>query len=176
MSWERVVEKVTPYIVKIETPEGFGTGFLCGYNESRSLCLIATAYHVVHQADEWRQPLKIHNSDFAKQIFLSESERVIFSSRQTDSAVILCPVNGLRFPENLIPLRPMDASIGIGKDVGWLGYPGIVPNALCFFSGSISARQGGYLIDGVAINGVSGGPVLYVTETEGVEFVGVISA
>jgi hypothetical protein len=42
----------------------------------------------------------------------------------------------------------------------------------------VSARQEfrkAYLIDGVAINGVSGGPVLYMTETEGVQIVGTVS-
>jgi hypothetical protein len=50
---------------------------------------------------------------------------------------------------------------------------------LCFFSGIISARQDfrkAYLIDGVAINGVSGGPVIYSTETEGIQFVGTVNA
>ena len=47
------------------------------------------------------------------------------------------------------------------------------------FAGNISARQEwrhAYLIDGVAINGVSGGPVMYSTEAEGVQIVGSISA
>jgi hypothetical protein len=67
----------------------------------------------------------------------------------------------------------------IGVEVGWLGFPAIVSNTLSFFSGNISARQenrSAYLIDGVAINGVSGGPVLYSTPTEGVQIVGIISA
>ena len=33
-----------------------------------------------------------------------------------------------------------------------------------------------YLIDGVAINGVSGGPVLHATEADGIQIVGTISA
>lgn len=33
-----------------------------------------------------------------------------------------------------------------------------------------------YLIDGVAINGVSGGPVMYGTETDGIQIVGTVSA
>ena len=50
---------------------------------------------------------------------------------------------------------------------------------MCFFSGCISARREerkAYLIDGVSINGVSGGPVFYSTETDGVEIVGIVSA
>lgn len=43
----------------------------------------------------------------------------------------------------------------------------------------ISATQdwrNAYLIDGVAINGVSGGPVIYSTQADGVQIVGSISA
>jgi hypothetical protein len=73
----------------------------------------------------------------------------------------------------------MGQRIDIGAEVGWLGFPAIAPHTLCFFSGNISAHQefrNAYLIDGVAINGVSGGPVLYLTETDGVQIVGIVSA
>lgn len=73
----------------------------------------------------------------------------------------------------------MGQLIDIGAEVGWLGFPAIASSTLCFFSGNISARQefrNAYLIDGVAINGVSGGPVLHLTETDGVQIVGVVSA
>lgn len=177
MNWENIVQKAGSYIVKIETPSGSGTGFLCGYNEDKTVCCIATALHVVRQADEWLQPIKIYNNDFGRHTFLKETERVIFTDYKSDSAVILFQKGDLDFPEILIPLRPMNLPIGIGVDVGWLGYPGIDPYTLCFFSGSVSARrESGYLIDGVAINGVSGGPVLYSSETDGIEFVGVVSA
>jgi hypothetical protein len=50
---------------------------------------------------------------------------------------------------------------------------------LCFFSGNVSAWQewrNAYLVDGVAINGVSGGPVIFSTPTDGVQIVGSIAA
>jgi hypothetical protein len=105
--------------------------------------------------------------------------RVIFNDPDTDSAVILVPRTELDLPQEPIPLLPTDAPLPIGTEVGWLGYPGLVSQTLCFFSGTISARQEGrhsYLIDGVAINGVSGGPVVYSTATDGVRIVGTISA
>jgi hypothetical protein len=179
MNWDNIVQKVSPYIVKIETPSGNGTGFLCAFNETRTFCGIATALHVVSDADEWQQPIKIHSHDFKHHIFLKEPERVIFTDWKTDSAVILLAASELNFPETLIPLRPVDAPISIGVEVGWLGYPGIEPWTLCFFSGSVSARRedrSAYLIDGVAINGVSGGPVIFSSDTNGAEFVGVVSA
>jgi hypothetical protein len=67
----------------------------------------------------------------------------------------------------------------IGVEVAWLGYPAIAEYTLCFFSGNVSAFQefrNAYLIDGVAINGVSGGPVMYSTTADGVQIVGSITA
>lgn len=82
-------------------------------------------------------------------------------------------------PQDLIPLLPTACPLDIGLEVGWLGFPAIESFTLCFFSGIISARQDfrkAYLIDGVAINGVSGGPVLYSTGTEGIQFIGTVNA
>jgi len=179
MNWDEVIRKVSPYIVKIETPTGSGTGFVCALNEDKTLCGIATALHVVSDSDEWQQPIKIQNHTFSQTVFLIASQRFIFTQWKTDSAVILFERSKLEFPELLIPLRPIGAPISIGVEVGWLGFPAIEPYTLCFFAGPVSARQDSskaYLIDGVAINGVSGGPVLFSSTTDGVQFVGVVSA
>ena len=52
MNWHQIVEEVTPHIVKIETQDSYGTGFLTLYNENKTLCGVATAMHVVAQAKE----------------------------------------------------------------------------------------------------------------------------
>lgn len=88
MDWDDVVQKVTPYIVKIETPANSGTGFLLSYNDNRSWCGVATALHVVSNADSWQQPIKIHNHNFSKTAFLGAGQRVIFTDYATDSAVV----------------------------------------------------------------------------------------
>ena len=179
MNWNAIVDKVTPYIVKIETPTGHGTGFVCLFNDDKSFCGIATARHVVSYADEWQQPIRLQHYHTSSAAFLKESERVIWRDSDTDSAVILMQTGKLQFPETLIPLLPMTDPLAIGAEVGWLGFPAVAEYSLCFFSGNISARQEwrhAYLIDGVAINGVSGGPVMYSTDAEGVQIVGSISA
>lgn len=179
MDWNQVVEKVTPHIVKIETPMGHGTGFFFVCNESKSLYGVATALHVVDYADEWQQPIRVYQPSSGKSLFLTYDQRVIFPEWTKDSAVILIPNRDLIFPKEFIPLLPASTLLGLGVEVGWLGFPAIEPSTLCFFSGNISARQdfrNAYLIDGVAINGVSGGPVLYSTNVKGVQIVGSISA
>jgi hypothetical protein len=179
MNWTDIVAEVTPYIVKIETPLGHGTGFLCLYNQTKSFCGIATAAHVVSYADEWQQPIRIQHYPSKGTVLLKEENRVIFVDHDTDSAVIVLGVGILDFPESAIPLLPSGTPIGIGVEVGWLGYPALEANTLCFFSGNISARRearNAYLIDGVAINGVSGGPVIYSDATDTVQIVGEVSA
>jgi hypothetical protein len=180
MNWNAIVEKVAPYVVKIETPTGHGTGFLCLYNQDKSFLGIATARHVISDTDEWQQPLRIRHFPTQTTEFFKESDRTILSDPGTDSAVILISSGGdLQLPEDPIPLLPISSPLPIGTEVGWLGFPSIAAHTLCFFSGNISAREAGgheYLIDGVAINGVSGGPVIYLTETAGIHIVGTISA
>lgn len=179
MEWDQIANKVAPYIVKIETPESSGTGFLCFYNDDRTICGVATALHVVSHADEWQQPIKINHIHSGKKSFLIETNRYIYVNLVTDSAVILFHVGDLPLPSTLIPLLPVDTPITIGNEVGWFGFPRIEPFTLCFFSGNISAYRAdrrAYLIDGVAINGVSGGPVVYSTGTVGVQVVGIVSA
>jgi Trypsin-like peptidase domain len=179
MNWENIVMKVSPYVVKIETQSSSGTGYLCYWQDMQSWCGVATAFHVIQDADDWHQPIKIHNYNFTKQVFVQASERFIWTEPKLDSAVIFFNPSKLEFPEKLIPLRPKEKIISIGNEVGWVGYPSLEPYNLCFFSGCVSARRNdnsAYLIDGIAINGVSGGPVLYLDDTDGVQFVGIVSA
>ncbi len=52
MHWSDAVNSSLPCIVKIDTPTGHGTGFLCFYNPSKSMVAIATAGHAIHHADK----------------------------------------------------------------------------------------------------------------------------
>lgn len=179
MNWDQVVKKVSSHVVKVETPQGYGTGFLLLHSEDQQFCCIATAEHVVSYADDWQQPIKIQHPHSGRTLLLLPSDRVIYRDGRTDSAVTLFLKGDLELPEVAITLLPMGQAINIGAEVGWLGFPSIAPDTLCFFSGNVSAHQEfrrAYLIDGVAINGVSGGPVLYLTETDGVQIVGTVSA
>lgn len=178
MNWNDVVQRVTPYVVKIETPQGHGTGFVCFYTDEDIFCAIATALHVVAHADRWQEPLRIHHHPSNTTVLLREHERFIFADPQRDSAVMLVERAKLPTPKQLIPLRPIEDRLPIGAEVGWLGYPAVTLT-LCFFAGNISAVEEwrhSYLIDGVAISGVSGGPVVFAHATDGVQIVGSISA
>lgn len=182
MDWQHLVEKVKPYVVKIETPSGHGTGFLCFRNKDASICGIATAAHVVEHSHEWQEPIRIFAYDrhgkISAMAMLKEAGRAIRFNWHTDSAVVIFPSSELQLPAGSVPLIPNDTVLPIGVEVGWLGFPAIEQFRCCFFSGNVSANDDsrkGYLIDGVAINGVSGGPVIYNTATDGAAIIGVMT-
>jgi hypothetical protein len=178
MPWDEIVKEVTPYIVKIETPSGHGTGFLCFYNSGKNICFFATAKHVVEYAHKWEQPIRIIHPASGNTAFLQPGDRYVNLDSETDSAVVMVYTKYLSgLPPEPLPLLPDNKDLPIGSEVAWLGFPGIVDSTLCFFSGMVSATiSHGYLIDGVAINGVSGGPVFHCLPTKGVQIVGAISA
>lgn len=175
MNWEASINIVREHVVRIETPTGYGTGFLAFYNHDATWCGIATAAHV----DEWQQPIRVRNEASTGAKFLNATDRVIFIDHSTDSAIVLFVKGDFKLPEIPIGLMPPGQPDSIGIDVGWLGFPNIEPNTLCFFAGTLSARQEArkaYLIDGVAINGVSGGPVFHCPSPDAVQIIGCVSA
>lgn len=179
MEWFQVVEKVAPYIVKIETPNGSGTGFIFHYYGD--WVGIATAYHIIEHADLWHEPIRIIQNDVAS--LLQIDERII--RNQDDIAVIWRSKSNqsgiVDWPKNLVPLLPKDTSFKVGVEVGWLGFPWGGLERLHFFCGRISdfnSNRNSYFMDGTAINGVSGGPVLCISPDSDVGFyiIGSISA
>lgn len=122
--------------------------------------------------------VKIRNGQSQTPRLLPANERVIFMDYETDSAIILFFKGDLKLPEVPIALLPVGEVLSVGLDAGWIGYPVIQQFTLCFFSGTVSARldaRKAYLIDGVAINGVSGGPVIHCPASDRVQIVGCIS-
>jgi hypothetical protein len=187
MEWHIAVSTIEPSIIKIETPSGWGTGFLCAYNHVRTFVGFATARHVVEEADKWQQPIRLQQVPSGEVILLKEADRVILPDPdpRKDSAVIIMPTAKIpakfKLPETPVPLFPAEKYLRVGINVGWLGYPVISDNALCFFTGNVSAwrnKTEEYLIDGVVINGVSGGPVLCSRggEAPALEIIGAITA
>jgi len=166
MNWSGIFRKIQPYVVSVETPKGSGTGFLFTYNRDKTVSGIVTAAHVVDYADEWKQPIKLVHCMTKKELFVTDDEIVIFLDHQKDSAsIMLFGKSDIGFPEDTLPLIDLKKNLRIGVEVGWMGFPSIARDNLCFFTGRISARLPdyySYLIDGVAINGVSGGPVAYL--------------
>lgn len=173
--WHDVVDLLTPYVVRIWTPQGSGTGFFVSSSKSTPLCAVATADHVISHAHYWEEPIRIEHLASGKTLLLRHADRAINTQPQTDTAALIFERKDLVPPTDGLPLTPKDKHFKPGVEIGWLGYPAIPRASLCFFSGHISAwveAEDAYLVDGVAINGVSGGPA-FITERM---LVGVVSA
>jgi len=140
---------------------------------------IATAYHVIAHAYEWEEPIKLIHAETGRQIVLRVSDRFILANPLRDAAVIVLFNQDTAYPREELSLVPEDKHLKPGIPLGWVGYPAVAPDDLSFFSGSVSCFLGSqlaYLVDGVAINGVSGGPAFSVISGEEIDLVGVVSA
>jgi len=178
MEWHEAIEQVRPYIVRVLTPYGSGTGFLVHKAENQSVYGIASAAHVVSQAHDWEMPIKVEHLASGKQRMLRADDRAVFIDNSHDSAAIVFSGDDVELPDGPPRLIESGKIMKVGVELGWLGFPAVSPGELCFFSGRVSAHlnnQSGYLVDGVAINGVSGGPTLCLT-ADGFQYVGVVSA
>ncbi|MCL4475861.1 MAG: serine protease [Nitrospirae bacterium] len=175
ISWHEAVELINPYVVRIWTPQGSGTGFVVSTSKATPLCAIATAAHVINHAHYWEEPLRIEHSASGKTVLLRPAERAINVQPGDDTAAIIFERSELTLPDNALSLTPKGKYFKPGVEIGWLGYPAIPRASLCFFSGRISAwidGESAYLVDGVAINGVSGGPAF----VDASMLIGVVSA
>jgi len=178
IEWFEAVEKVRPYIVRILTPYGSGTGFIISHSVAGDVYGIATAAHVVAQAHDWELPIKIEHFDSGFQVTVRHSERAIFIDSNRDSAAVVFQPGDVKLPPSPPSLIDEGKILKVGVEIGWLGFPAVSPQNLCFFSGPISSHlegDSGYLVDGVAINGVSGGPALWLGYKE-FRYIGVVSA
>lgn len=167
-SWQNAVATISPYIVKIYTPGGSGTGFLIFQAANSSICGVATAAHVIDHAHEWGQPIRLRHFESSATTLLPPEARAVYIDGAADTAVIIFnnePGSGaMPFPKEELFLWLEGAHLRVGNEVGWVGFPAVARDNLCFFSGRVSCYQKdfkAYLIDGVAINGVSGGPTFY---------------
>lgn len=179
ISWQGAVERIRPYVVRIATPEHSGTGFLFAFAAEGGICGIATAAHAVHQASLWEQPIRIEHTASGTERLLRLGERTIVVDVDTDTAAIVFLREELALPEVLLPATPESSNYRTGIEIGWVGFPSVARDELCFFSGRISAwreSSKSYLVDGVAINGVSGGPAFHVDEEGRPLLIGVMSA
>ena len=174
----QAIEEITPHVFSISTQEGSGTGWLVSLSKVSTLCAVATAAHVVNHAHEWNLPIRLGHAKTGKNILLKSESRAIILGEGLDTAAIVFKYGDLDLPTQTLTLIEQGHHMKQGVEIGWLGFPAITRSGLCFFSGRVSNYIEGdnyYLIDGVAINGVSGGPA-FRCGYENSELIGVVSA
>lgn len=178
MEWHETIDALKPHIFRISTPNGSGTGWLVSLSKASDMCAIATAAHVIDYAHYWELPIRIYHAASDRTMLLRPQDRAVNIEAHLDTAVIIFEKRDLPLPTETLPLIKQDYYIKPGVEIGWLGYPAVYQGDVCFFSGRVShynESQKRYLVDGVAINGVSGGPV-FRSIAKGPELIGVVSA
>ena len=176
--WHEAIDQIEPHIFRIYTPDASGTSFLVSRSTVTTVCALATAAHVVSQAHYWEQPIRINQPYSGKTLLLRPGERAININPDLDTASIVFSNSEFELPESALPLMEEGYHLRPGVELGWLGFPAIPQAELCFFSGRISAYQetgSMYLVDGVAINGVSGGPA-FRPAVDTAELIGLVAA
>src|ERR1035437_8327717 len=99
MSWHQACDLMDKYVVKIETPQGSGTGFFFAYRgNKRMLVAVATALHVVNEAHDWRLPIKIIAEKNHEEIYLAFEDRAVIIDAKRDSAAILFEASKVKEP------------------------------------------------------------------------------
>lgn len=177
-NWHNEFGLASRFVFQVFTPVGSGTGFLVFNSKNGLLCGIATAYHVIAHAFEWEELIKVKHYQSEKMTTLPRDKRAILVKPEKDLALVL--FNKEReFPVDALSLIPPKKFMKAGVQIGWCGFPAVSPQDLCFFSGYVSGylkNEELYLIDGVAINGVSGGPAFIKGPSNSIYVGGVVSA
>jgi hypothetical protein len=114
-------------------------------------------------------------------VLLRATERAIYIDNSIDSAAVVIHRGELPLPTSTLPLTTSGYFIKPGVEIGWMGYPALHQSNACFFSGRVShydQPRKRYLVDGVAINGVSGGPTFrnFSDVPGSPELIGIVSA
>jgi hypothetical protein len=168
LRWDEVVDRVSKSVFRLYAGPSGGTGFLIGLGRDLqsgdSFATLATAWHVLEALPGSTDELEIVSVD-RKTVFSSAADQIGFyplgDTRYDTGLIVLRTKAPLVEESDLLPLFPHDYVLARGANIGWLGFPGITEPELCFFHGYVSGYLNDpptYLVDGVAINGVSGGP------------------
>jgi hypothetical protein len=183
MEWHQAIKELEDHVVRISTPQVSGSGWLVSRSTTSALCGIATAAHVIEHAHYWEEPIRLFHPRSGKSVVLRPRDRSVHIEPALDSAAIVFSLTDLPLLDTVPALVDKTKFIKLGVEIGWLGFPALPSADLCFFSGHVSAylaAMSAYLIDGVAINGVSGGPAFYVRKELGkpdaVIVMGIVSA
>jgi hypothetical protein len=169
LDWPVVIDRVSKIVFQIVTPSASGTGFVVSRaaqpNSSSVNYMMATAWHVVERLKETEATLHFISSDRSTVAQAKAGHYQIFCLGPTmyDTAIVMFRVaESIVDERDLLPMLHCDWMMPRGAELGWLGFPGIVESQVCFFRGVVSGFLNSpptYLVDGVAINGVSGAPV-----------------
>ena len=171
MPWDRVVDLLERIVFHIQAADSLGTGFAVSVGkqdkpQKLNHYMFATAWHVVENVVNSDHPILMTATDGKTAFEAKAGYYSIFrlGPEIFDTALIyLKSGEEILSQGDLLPMLDWDLQMAKGTEIGWVGFPGIVGQPFCFFKGSVSGYLDSpptYLVDGVAINGVSGGPAV----------------
>lgn len=168
LPWDKIVDRVTPIVFRVYAGRSAGTAFIIslGTEKETSLncAILATADHVLAASVDTAEKVRLVSADRQK-VFDADMDEIrvqpLGSKAHDTMLVLLKSKKPILEQEKLLPMLRWDLVMPKGAPIGWMGYPGITEPELCFFHVHVSGfvnEPPTYLIDGVAVNGVSGGP------------------
>lgn len=168
LPWDKVVERVQKAVFRLYAGNSAGTCFAISIGSVREgnshYVAFATAWHVLEDLPGTPGCLRLVSADGT--VTVSDTTASVSFCRlgpeRFDTGLIFVQTpTSLLTQEDLLPTLPFGWQMARGTEIGWLGFPGLVEPELCFFKGVVSGYLNDpptYLVDGVAVNGVSGGP------------------
>jgi hypothetical protein len=166
LSWVDLIPKVEPLVYRAHAGKALGTAFIIsvtGPVDGGRHTMFVTAWHVVKDVVRTNEPLDLVRRDRTLLSTLTAGPIVVYpvGPPECDTALICASTREPLIDRPALPPMPLETMLPRGAEIGWLGFPGLAYPELCFFQGVVSGYNEQppiYLIDGVAINGVSGGP------------------
>ena len=163
--WSGLIPSIESLCFRVHAANSVGTAFAVGIagSDGGRHTMLVTALHVVEEVLGNDKPIELIKSDGTPISQVVDGFLKIYpiGPPECDTALIEVPTKEPLYGERSLMPMPLKTMLSRGSPVGWLGYPGIALPELCFFQGVVSGyreKPSVYLVDGVAINGVSGGP------------------
>ena len=128
--------------------------------------IFATAWHVIEKLTRTNRPIKLVTADKSKAYEIMPDSYTIYREgpKEFDTGIIeVSSERALVFEKDLLPMLDFEELLPRGSEVAAVGFPGLADEEFCFFRGVISGyskKPPAYLVDGVVLNGVSGGPAI----------------
>lgn len=181
-SWEEISRRTEKIVFLVELGRTTGTCFAVSIssakNKKRKIYTFATVWHVIEKLTRSSKPIKLVTADKSKAYEIMPDRYEVFREgpRKLDTGIIEVESEmDLVSEEDLLPMLDFDEWLPRGADIAAVGFPGLAEEEFCFFRGVVSGytkSPPGYLIDGVVLNGVSGGPAV----DRGARIIGLVSS
>ena len=180
MEWHQAIKQMMKNLVKVSTRgDGHGSGVLVPPpTNAPGNCCVLTAFHVIDNAEKTGATIDLFFEDSKSVVELPSLRRVIYPCKERDQALIIFNSSRKHGEVGCYHLPENPGHYHRGIEFGWLGWPRIAPNTVCFFRGVVSAyleKDDVYLVDGASIHGNSGGPVFCCRSDQTICLAGIVT-